>query len=103
MTIFVVLNNKTKATMETKKIFNGLTRRYETVEVGEFAYMRNGEALVRVERWGRSGKVLHRNDAYIRNGKESAVMGMGGATGHGWGGMVVGYCTVEECVMYNVK
>lgn len=89
--------------METKKIFNRLKRRYETVEVGENAYMCNGEVLVRVERWGRSGKVLHGNYAYLVNGKERAVMGMDGATGHGWGGVVVGYCTVEELKWYKVK
>lgn len=79
------------------KIFDSLKRRYIEVSVSENCYVNElGEELVRLEKWGKSGKVIHKNYSYIVNGKEMPVYGAGGSCGHGWGGQVVGYAISSE-------
>lgn len=86
------------------RIFDGLTRNYREVEVAEGYYTQNGEKLYRVETKGRYGKKLYRNGYYInKEGKEESVYGMGGSTGHGWGGRIEGYVLESELEKFGVK
>lgn len=86
-----------------KRIFDGLTRQYREVEVSEHCYTENGKELYRIETKGKTGKKLYRNGYYLTNGKEDQVYGMGGSTGHGWGGKVVGYILESEFEQFNIK
>lgn len=85
------------------KKFDNITRQYREVEIQEGFYTQDGQKLFRVETRGRSGKVLYRSQRYIRDGKEVAPFGMGGSTGHGWGGSIKGYLLESELEKYGVK
>lgn len=79
--------------------FNIITNQYIEVSIDneKGCYInQNGEELVRIETWGKSGKKPHINGYYIKNNKEMPVYGMGGSTGMGWGGSILGYATLEE-------
>lgn len=84
-----------KAT-ETTQVFDGVTRKYREVEIGEHCYTEKGENLIRIETKGRTGTTFYVRLNYIYNGVEQPVYGMGGSTGHGWGGRIIGYVTREE-------
>lgn len=86
-----------------KRIFDGLTKKYREVEVSNECYTENGEDLYRIETKGKSGKKLYRNGYYINDGKEQPVYGMGGSTGHGWGGKIVGYILKSEFEQFGIK
>ena len=90
-------------------IYNGITNSKLEVELiqetevlsnREFAfchYELNGERLYRIETKGRSGKTLYRNGSYLDSkGNQTPCMGSGGATGHGWGGSVIGFMTLKQ-------
>jgi len=99
------------------KIYNGLTHTNIEVEVitneivypfGSFKtawYELNGEKLFRIETKGKSGKSLYSNGNYLNaeTGKQRQVSGMDGSTGHGWGGSVVGFYTLEQINNSTVK
>ena len=93
--------NKTK---EQIQVWDGITASYRSVyESGNFYSTVKGERLYRVETKGISGKTLYSNGYYIEEHKEMKVYGMGGSTGHGWGGSIVGYATEKEIKEYPVK
>ena len=85
------------------KKFDAITRKYREVEVSDSYYTENGEILYRVETKGRTGRTLYASKFYISNGKETNVYGMGGATGHGWGGRIAGYVNLAEIEKYNIR
>lgn len=88
----------------SKRIFDSITKQYRDVVVSGNCYTQNGEELYRIETKGKSGKKLYRNGYYLNNeGKEESVYGMGGSTGYGWGGRVVGYLLKSELEKYGVK
>lgn len=88
----------------SKRIFDSITKQYRDVVVSGNCYTQNGEELYRIETKGKSGKKLYRNGYYLNNeGKEEPVYGMGGSTGHGWGGRVVGYLLKSELEKYGLK
>jgi len=79
------------------KKWDAITGKYRDVLVDDKYYTTlDGEKLLRIETKGKTGKKLYSNDSYLDNGKESPVFGMGGSTGHGWGGKIVGYATELE-------
>ena len=86
------------------KRFEGISRRYITVSVEDNHFVNeNGEILFRIETKGAYGKTLYRNSRYVVDSKECSVYGMGGATGHGWGGQIMGYLTLAEIENSNLK
>ncbi len=96
------------------KKFNGITSKYIDVEVSsdEQFYTVGGEKLYRIETKGRTGTKRYANGFYLGHSNrmdpdspivEVDVYGMGGATGHGWGGRVLGYLTECECEQYGIK
>ena len=86
------------------KKFDGITRKYREVEISDNCYTENGEQLYRVETKGKTGRVLYGNLFYLlSDGKERQIFGMGGSTGHGWGGLVAGYVTKEEAEKYGIR
>ena len=93
------------ANLEKQKIriFDGLLRRYLNVIKHEDGYYVNesGEKLYRIETKGRTGKTLYYNGFYIMGSCEMRVQGMGGQTGHGWGGRIVGYLILDEIRDYK--
>ena len=86
------------------KKFDGITKKYREVEISEHCYTESGDELYRVETKGKTGKTLYGNLFYLySNGKERQVFGMGGSTGHGWGGSIVGYVTKDDAEKYGIK
>ena len=87
------------------KIWNSIFNRYqEVIKSEEFYINADGEKLIRIETKGKTGKSLYKRRYYIRqNGQEDTVMGMDGATGHGWGGRIVGYMTEKEIQETTLK
>lgn len=86
--------------------WDGLSRSYREVIVSNGFYcLTDGTRLYRIETKGRTGRSLYSNGYYLNSetGKENSVHGMGGATGHGWGGQIVGYATKQEIESYSVK
>jgi hypothetical protein len=94
----VVVLNKTNMTK-----YDAITRKYREVEISGSQYTENGQPLYRVETKGKSGRTLYATIYYISDGKELPVYGMGGATGHGWGGRIIGYVTKDEAKANNIK
>lgn len=93
-------------TIQTLKKWDGLSRSYREVIVSNGFYcLTDGTRLYRIETKGRTGRSLYSNGYYLNSetGKENAVHGMDGATGHGWGGQIVGYATKQEIESYSVK
>ena len=97
-------------------IYNGLTRTNMEVElvtvnetIGERIftwchYELNGERLYRIETKGKTGKSLYKNYSYLNGkGQQTTPNGMDGATGHGWGGSVIGFMTLKQIEMSNLK
>ena len=93
-------------TTEVLKKWDGLSRSYREVIANDGFYcLIDGTRLYRIETKGRTGKSLYSNDRYLNreNGKEIVVYGMGGPTGHGWGGRIIGYATKPEIEAYPEK
>jgi len=86
-----------------KTIIDNIKRRRLEVEQSEYFYTLNGEKLFRIETKGKTGKSWYCNGCYIYNNKEQQPYGMGGATGHGWGGQIVGYLTEQEMTNYKIS
>ena len=82
----------------TKRIYSGHQNREVLIDGKSGCYRTlDGEVILRLEIWGRYGKVLHKNGWYLdSDGREMQVHGMDGATFHGWGGRVAGYATLRE-------
>lgn len=87
------------------KVSNPITRKYIEVSVQEGYYIdESGTALLRLETKGRTGTTIYANSHYLNNeGRQIQVYGMGGATGHGWGGTVVGFATLSEIKNSNMN
>ena len=87
------------------KKYDSITKSYKELEVNEKGfYTENGEKIFRIETKGKSGKKLYTNGFYLNNKlQENPVFGMGGSTGHGWGGYIVGYLTEKECIEFGIK
>jgi hypothetical protein len=82
--------------------YDAITRKYREVEISGSHYTENVQLLYWVETKGKSGRILA-TIYYISDGKELPVYGMGGATGHGWGGRIIGYVTKDEAKANNIK
>lgn len=92
--------------METIKKWDELSRTYRDVIVCDGCYcLEDGTPLYRIETKGRTGKTIYLNGYYLdyNTGKENSVHGMDGATGHGWGGKILGYATEDEINSYKIK
>lgn len=89
------------------KKFNPINKSYIDVDVdlSRWCYVdEQGNRLFRIETKGRTGKVQYRNAAYLNdNGREFAASGMGGSTGHGWGGSIIGYATEADLEGTNIR
>lgn len=86
------------------KKYNSITRKYQEVVISDGFYItETGDKLYRIETKGRTGRTQYRNGYYLHNGKERAVYGSDGATGHGWGGRIIGYATEQDMISSNVK
>ena len=91
--------------METLTKWDGLTRKYREVLVNNGYYtLIDGTPLFRIETKGKTGKSLYSKSIYLfEDGKEISAQGLGGSTGYGWGGSIVGYLTKEEIEKYPIK
>ena len=80
------------------KKYNQVDNNFMEVIVSGSSYsLPDGTPLVRLETWGCYGKKVRPNRDYLSDtGKEFPVHGMDGATGMGWGGRIIGYCTEEQ-------
>jgi len=91
-------------TEEQIKVWDGLSKTYRIVNINDNFYSTmEGKKLYRIETKGKSGKTLYSNCYYRENQKEMPIYGMGGSTGHGWGGEIIGYATEQEIKEYPVK
>ena len=98
-------------------IYNGLTRsnievdiivKEEILSFGTYKsawYEIDGERLFRIETRGKSGKSLYKKINYLNQDtlKQNPVFGSDGATGHGWGGSVIGFMTLKQIETSNLK
>ena len=67
-------------------------------------YELNGKRLYRIETKGRYGKSLYSNCFYLDSkGNQEPCLGSGGATGHGWGGSVIGFMTLKQIEESNLN
>lgn len=87
------------------KKFNPITRKYQEVRLANGYYTNDaGDKLFRIETKGRTGRTQYRNEFYLHaDGKESSVYGAGGATGHGWGGQIIGYATEQDMINSSIR
>ena len=101
----ITLKQRDMKATETTQVFDRVTRQYRKVRVVDAHYVtENGEHLYRVETKGRTGTTLYALYGYIDQfGYERPVYGMSGATGHGWGGRIIGYVTREEGEAKNIR
>ena len=97
-------------------VYDGLTRKNIEVElvtvsdqVGEYTFLRchyelDCQFLYRIETKGKTGKTLYKNSSYLNEkGRQTPPTGMDGATGHGWGGYVIGFMTQEQMDKSDLK
>ena len=97
-------------------IYNGITRsmievdlvkKEEVISERTFVfchYELNGERLYRIETKGRTGKSLYKKYSYLDSkGNQTSCTGSEGATGHGWGGSVIGFMTLKQIEESNLN